>query len=51
MRVVPRFWIRNRQTSTASDRGTTQWLTPAKATSRPSMADSTEIAGVIMLSP
>ncbi|MNP41589.1 hypothetical protein D3C76_1352990 [compost metagenome] len=51
MRAVPCFWMRNRATSTISASGTTQWPMPSKAMSRPSIAESTEIAGVIMLSP
>ncbi|MCY1428877.1 hypothetical protein D9M71_447760 [compost metagenome] len=51
MRAVPCFWIRNRPTSTISDKGTTHCSRPSNAISSPSMADSTEIAGVIMLSP
>ncbi|MNI57323.1 hypothetical protein D3C73_1123780 [compost metagenome] len=51
MRAVPWRWIRNNATSTISDSGTTQWSMPSNASPRPSMADSTEIAGVIMLSP
>ncbi|MNN65558.1 hypothetical protein D3C81_1810670 [compost metagenome] len=51
IRAVPCFWIRNSPTSTIRDSGTTHWLTPSNARSRPSIADSTEIAGVIMLSP
>ncbi|MDT4847195.1 hypothetical protein FQZ97_812440 [compost metagenome] len=51
IRAVPCFWIRNSPTSTTSDSGTTQWLMPSNARSRPSMAESTEMAGVIMLSP
>ncbi|MCY1308667.1 hypothetical protein D9M70_586940 [compost metagenome] len=51
IRSVPCFWIRNRPTNTTSDTGTTQCSMPSKAISSPSTADSTEIAGVIMLSP
>ncbi|MCY1188031.1 hypothetical protein D9M73_290810 [compost metagenome] len=51
MRAVPCFWMRNRPTSTISASGTTQCSIPSKAISRPSIAESTEIAGVIMLSP
>ncbi len=51
MRAVPCFWMRNRPTSTISESGTTQCSSPSKAISRPSIAESTEIAGVIMLSP
>ncbi|MNT71771.1 hypothetical protein D3C72_2102960 [compost metagenome] len=51
IRAVPCFWIRNRPISSTTVIGTTQWPTPGRATSRPSTADSTEIAGVIMLSP
>ncbi|MNM79290.1 hypothetical protein D3C81_912170 [compost metagenome] len=51
MRAVPCFWIRNSATSTTTDSGTTQCSIPSKASCRPSTADSTEIAGVIMLSP
>ncbi|MOA66249.1 hypothetical protein D3C78_1929450 [compost metagenome] len=51
MRAVPCFWIRNRPISSATVTGTTQCARPGSATSRPSTADSTEIAGVIMLSP
>ncbi|MNP41699.1 hypothetical protein D3C76_1354150 [compost metagenome] len=51
MRAVPCFWIRNRATSTTTAIGTTQCPMPSNASCSPSTADSTEIAGVIMLSP
>ncbi|KAF1067924.1 MAG: hypothetical protein GAK45_01530 [Pseudomonas citronellolis] len=51
MRAVPWRWMRNRPTSTTSAIGTTQCSRPLKAISRPSTAESTETAGVIMLSP
>ncbi|MNG19660.1 hypothetical protein D3C84_1038440 [compost metagenome] len=51
IRAVPWRWIRNSPTSTTSDKGTTQWSIPSNARPRPSIAESTEMAGVIMLSP
>ncbi|MNG18461.1 hypothetical protein D3C84_1025290 [compost metagenome] len=51
IRAVPWLWIKNSATSTINDSGTTQWSMPSKASPRPSIAESTEIAGVIMLSP
>ncbi|MNG41290.1 hypothetical protein D3C84_1303780 [compost metagenome] len=51
MRAVPCFWIKNSATSTISDKGTTQCSIPSNASCNPSTADSTEMAGVIMLSP
>ena len=41
----------NSTARTATPRGSTASLRSGEATSRPSMADSTEIAGVITLSP
>ena len=51
MRAVPCFWIRNSPTSNATVIGTTQCSRPGSATFMPSTAESTEMAGVIMLSP
>ncbi len=48
---VPWRCTRNSATNTTSDTGTTQWSMPSKARPRPSTAESTETAGVIMLSP
>ncbi|MNC29445.1 hypothetical protein D3C75_776920 [compost metagenome] len=48
---VPCFCTRNSATSTTSEIGTTQWSMPSKASPMPSTADSTDTAGVIMLSP
>src|SRR5262245_1355202 len=44
-------WTRNRQTMIATVIGTIRSLTEGAATLTPSIAESTEIAGVIMLSP
>ncbi len=49
--AVPWRWIRKRPVRMASVTGTTQCEKTGVATSRPSTAESTEIAGVIMLSP
>ena len=50
-RSVPRRWKENSRTRTTMVIGiTARWRTGA-ATSKPSTADSTEIAGVIMPSP
>ncbi|MGY3025078.1 hypothetical protein ACVWXR_002913 [Pseudomonas lurida] len=51
MRAVPCFCIKNNATRTITDSGTTQCSIPSKASCNPSTAESTEIAGVIMLSP
>ena len=48
---VPSRWIRKRPIRIAAVIGSTMSPTPGAATSTPSIADSTEIAGVIMLSP
>ena len=48
---VPRRWIMNRPTRIAAVIGSTKWPTDGAATCTPSIAESTEIAGVIMLSP
>ena len=49
--AVPRFWIMNSATMIASVTGTTNGWSAGATISRPSTADSTEIAGVIMPSP
>ncbi len=49
--VVPRFWSTNRPISSTSAMGMTNWSSRLLTTVRPSTAESTEIAGVIMLSP
>ena len=49
--VVPWLWMKKRPASTASAIGITNLPNTGVATSRPSTAESTEIAGVIMLSP
>jgi hypothetical protein len=48
---VPSRWTRNRQTMIAAVIGTTKSDSGDATTLTPSIADSTEIAGVIMLSP
>ena len=48
---VPRRWIEKSPTSTTQVSGTTQGLKPGAASSSPSRADSTEMAGVIIPSP
>ena len=50
-RAVPWLWMRNRPAITPIVIGITNELNTGVATSRPSIAPSTEIAGVIMLSP
>ena len=50
-RAVPRFCRRNSPTKTAQVRGTMNGLAVSVATSSPSMADSTEIEGVMIPSP
>ena len=49
--AVPRFWRANRSRSRAAAIGTTHGASPGAATSSPSTAASTEIAGVITPSP
>ncbi len=51
MPPVPRFCTANRQKSTTRVSGMTQSLNAGETTSRPSMADSTEMAGVMTPSP
>ena len=51
IRAVPWRWITNSTTRIAMVSGTTTWCSWGAATSSPSTADSTEMAGVIMLSP
>ena len=48
---VPSRWARNSTTMIATVMGMTRSDTDGAATSTPSTADSTEMAGVIMLSP
>src|SRR3546814_9014423 len=48
---VPNRWLANSATSTSTVNGTIQLLNCGATTSRPSSADSTEIAGVITPSP
>ena len=48
---VPRCCSANRPMSTAIVSGTTKWLSAGVAMEMPSMALSTEIAGVIIPSP
>jgi hypothetical protein len=48
---VPKRWTANSTVRIASVIGTTSDSTLGAATSRPSTADSTEMAGVIMPSP
>ena len=49
--AVPRRWMANSPTSTATAIGTANPSSASVATSVPSTADSTEIAGVIIPSP
>ena len=49
--AVPWRWIRKRPASTASAIGTTYGPSRGVTISRPSTAESTEIAGVMTLSP
>ena len=51
MPPVPRFCTTNRQNSTSKVRGMTPCLKWGDTTSRPSTADSTEMAGVMTPSP
>ena len=48
---VPRRWTRNKTTMIAAVIGTTRSDSDGATTLTPSTADSTEMAGVIMLSP
>jgi hypothetical protein len=48
---VPRFWMANSAIRMTIASGITQALSAGAATSRPSVADSTEIAGVMAPSP
>ena len=48
---VPKRWMANSTVSTPSVIGSTIESSPGAATPRPSTAESTEIAGVIMPSP
>ncbi len=48
---VPRRWIANSRTRIAAAIGTTSSCNDGATTSTPSTAESTEIAGVMMLSP
>ena len=48
---VPRFWTANSPPTTSSVIGMTNGLNAGVATSSPSTAESTEIAGVISPSP
>ena len=47
----PIRWLTNSSTMMTAVIGTTRWLSDGCTTLTPSTADSTEIAGVIMLSP
>ena len=49
--AVPRRWTANSTTMITAVRGTISSSSPGSITFTPSTADSTEIAGVIMLSP
>jgi hypothetical protein len=51
MRAVPCFCTLNSSTSTARVSGTIQGVRASVPISRPSMAESTEIAGVMAPSP
>ncbi len=48
---VPRFWIANNAVSTSSDSGTIKLSSSGAIICSPSMAESTEMAGVITPSP
>jgi hypothetical protein len=48
---VPCFWIKNRAISTISARGSTHFCSAGAMISMPSMAESTEMAGVMTASP
>ncbi len=48
---VPKRWIANRATMMTRVAGTTTLSKPSSMTFRPSTADSTEMAGVIIPSP
>ena len=48
---VPKRWIANSTVRMTSVIGTTRFFSDGAATSRPSTAESTEIAGVIIPSP
>ena len=50
-RAVPRFWTAKRRSSRPTATGTTQEASAGAATSSPSTAASTEIAGVMTPSP
>ena len=50
-RAVPLRWIQNRKMMIATAIGSTNSPNAGAATARPSTADSTDTAGVIMLSP
>ena len=50
-RLVPNRWTKNSAVRTAIVSGTTTSSRSGETTSRPSIADSTLIAGVIMPSP
>jgi hypothetical protein len=49
--AVPRAWMANRQIRMTTAIGITQGSKPGCTVVRPSTAESTEMAGVIMLSP
>ena len=49
--AVPRDWIANSPIRITIAEGITNGANPGETVVRPSTADSTEIAGVIMLSP
>jgi hypothetical protein len=48
---VPNRWTTNRPVMITAPRGTTRWSSPGAGTARPSIADITEMAGVMTLSP
>lgn len=48
---VPKRWARKRAMRTTSEIGTTADASPGATSSKPSTALSTDIAGVMMLSP
>ena len=51
MPAVPHFWMKNRPKSTSTVSGRMKGAAASVATSSPSMAESTEMAGVMIPSP
>ena len=48
---VPRCWMKNKPVRISTVAGTTNGVSDGATISSPSIAESTEMAGVIMLSP